>query len=44
MSKWECGGAELGDHSEPMVLEKDKGGVYALDDPETEGNGEFEIG
>lgn len=30
MSKGECGGEELGDHLEPVVLDKDKGGVYAL--------------
>lgn len=30
MSKGECGGEELGDHSEPVVLDKDDGGVYAL--------------
>lgn len=28
MSKAECEGEELGDHSEPVVFEKDKGGIY----------------
>lgn len=30
MSKGESGGEEVGDHSEPVALDKEEGGVYAL--------------